>query len=76
MITVLFFGELVEIVGTNKKIVVDFSDINSLKSALLEEFPLLEKKYFQIALNSKLTQENCNLKSGDELAFLPQFAGG
>ena len=75
-ITVLLFGNLAHIAKTNKLIVQDVNDSASVNDLMLSKFPALKNKKYIIALNQQLVKDNQNLKDGDELAFLPPFAGG
>ena len=75
-ITVLLFGNLAHIAETNKLIVQDVNDSASVNDLMLSKFPALKNKKYIIALNQQLVKDNQNLKDGDELAFLPPFAGG
>jgi molybdopterin synthase sulfur carrier subunit len=75
-ITVLLFGNLAHIAETNKLIVQDVKDTGSVNDLMLSKFPGFKNKKYIIALNQQLIKDNQNLKDGDELAFLPPFAGG
>ena len=75
-ITILLFGNLAQIAETNKLIVQDVKDTGSINELMLSKFPTFKNKKYIIALNQQLVKDNQNLKDGDELAFLPPFAGG
>ena len=75
-ITILLFGNLAHIAETNKLIVQDVNDTESINDLMLSKFPAFKNKKYIIALNQQLVKDNQNLKDGDELAFLPPFAGG
>jgi sulfur-carrier protein len=75
-IKVLFFGSLEDVVGVKEK---DFSDINatdSLFKILNKNYPKLNEKTFQVAVNQQIINTNTTLNDGDEIALLPPFAGG
>ncbi|HJN63568.1 MAG TPA: MoaD/ThiS family protein [Flavobacteriales bacterium] len=75
-IKVLFFGSLEDVVGVKEK---DFSDINatdSLFKILNKNYPKLNEKTFQVAVNQQIINTNTTLNNGDEIALLPPFAGG
>ncbi len=75
-VKVLFFGSLEDIVGVKEK---DFSDIKtseSLLKILKSDYPELNNKTFQIAVNQQIINQNTTLNNGDIIAFLPPFAGG
>jgi sulfur-carrier protein len=75
-IKVLFFGELAEITGGNS-INFSFSDkLYDLKNTVLESYPKLKNKSFQLAVNNCLVSENISIKEQDKIVFLPPFAGG
>ena len=75
-ITILLFGNLAHIAETNKLIVQDINDTESVNDLMISKFPAFKKKKYIIALNQLLIKDNQSLKDGDELAFLPPFAGG
>lgn len=75
-IEVLFFGELAEITGETTISFEYFEKLNDLKNAVLETYPKLKNKSFQLAVNNCLTNENITLKEQDKVVFLPPFAGG
>lgn len=75
-VNVLFFGVLAEVTGTNQKICRDVKSINDLKHRIQDDFPEMEHYTYRISLNNELINEDTILKSGDEIAFLPPFAGG
>jgi|TARA_B100000315_G_scaffold198040_1_gene189466 molybdopterin synthase sulfur carrier subunit len=75
-IKVLFFGSLEDVVGVKEK---DFSDINatdSLFKILNKNYPKLNEKTFQVAVNQQIINTNTTLNDGDEIALLPPFVGG
>ena len=75
-IKVLFFGSLEDVVGVKEK---DFSDINatdSLFKILNKNYPKLNEKTFQVAVNQQIINTNTTLNNGDEIALLPPFVGG
>lgn len=74
-IEVLFFGELTDLTGLNQK-KYDAIDTEQLLKLVLGEYPDLEHKNFQIALNQQLLKEKKELKANDVLALLPPFSGG
>jgi sulfur-carrier protein len=75
-ITILFFGELAQIAGSQNKQMSSVKDIESLRHSILSEFPSLKNRTYRIALNKQIVSENSEIKAGDEIAFLPPFAGG
>lgn len=75
-IQVLLFGSMAEIVGKAKLIVNDCNDTDSLKVKMIIEYPQLNNCVFLISVNKKLIKANHQLEQGNEVAFLPPFAGG
>ena len=75
-IQIKFFGPLAEVIGKTQLEIHGISDTDSLKQKMMNDFPDLKKYQFIIAVSKKLTKENINLQPGDEVAFLPPFAGG
>ncbi len=75
-IQVLLFGVLAEKAGESKIIIEKMKDIESLKEYMFTKFPDFKNLTFQISVNQSLIHENMPLKDGDEVAFLPPFAGG
>lgn len=74
--TILFFGALKEITGTEKIEIPTIENTELLMEQLLQRYPLLKQKTYRIALNKKLTNKNELLNEGDIIALLPPFAGG
>ncbi len=77
-LTLLFFGSLVDITGIPKKELTTDSllDVTLLNEHLHTIFPLMQKHKYKIAVNQKMVEVNQRLNDGDEVAFLPPFAGG
>jgi molybdopterin converting factor small subunit len=75
-IKVLFFGVLAEVSGTKLKHYQDVKSISDLKFRLQDDFPEIVHYNFLISVNSEITGSDKELKSGDEVALLPPFAGG
>ncbi|MEP1034822.1 MoaD/ThiS family protein [Ekhidna sp.] len=76
-ITIKYFGAIAEATGiTEEK--VDLGDVDSieqLKSICLAKYEAIGDLSFQLAVNQSLSSKDA-LKDGDEVAFLPPFAGG
>jgi molybdopterin synthase sulfur carrier subunit len=75
-VKVLFFGVLVEVTGSNCKFYSDAKTIGALKLLIQDEFPEIAHYNFCISLNNEIVNNDRELKDGDEVAFLPPFAGG
>ncbi|MDQ1332318.1 MAG: hypothetical protein QG576_352 [Bacteroidota bacterium] len=72
----MFFGVLAEVTNTRFKHYHGITSFNDLKLRIQDEFPEIVHYNYRIALNSELINEDPELKSEDEIAFLPPFAGG
>ena len=75
-VKVLFFGSLEDVVGVKEK---DFSGpktSDSLLKILKSDYPELNNKTFQVAVNQQIINQNTTLNNGDVIALLPPFAGG
>ncbi len=75
-IRVLAFGQIVDIIGQSA---INYSSPNTLlafQTKIENEYPLLSKISYRIAINKKIALENTNLFEADELALLPPFSGG
>jgi molybdopterin synthase sulfur carrier subunit len=75
-IKVLFFGVLTEVTHTSFKHYSSVSSFGDLKQRIEDEFPGIIHYNFRIAVNNELVDNDPLLKSGDEVAYLPPFAGG
>ena len=75
-ISVLFFGVLFRVTGTSRKHYRDIKSFGDLKHRIWDEFPEIVHYNFRIAVNNKLVNEDPLLSPGDEVAYLPPFAGG
>lgn len=78
LVTVKYFGMILEQVHLAHETLElkENTSIQELESLLLERYPSLENMTYNIALNLSITDKTTLLKDGDELAFLPPFAGG
>ncbi|HAN77275.1 MAG TPA: molybdopterin synthase sulfur carrier subunit [Bacteroidales bacterium] len=76
--TVLFFGVLGEITGKKEHEITDhkFQKINDLTEYFCNLYPLLTKHKYSVSINKTIVAENVSLSDGDEIAYLPPFAGG
>lgn len=72
-----YFGKLAEAAGLHEED-KDFESAQTLaelKKLIFEEYQFDESETIQVAVNQQLGA-NITLKEGDEIAFLPPFAGG
>jgi sulfur-carrier protein len=75
-VKVLFFGVLGDRAGCSEKVYSGVSDTDSLEAQVAMDIPGLADFSYRISLNQSLITENMSLKNGDEVAYLPPFAGG
>jgi len=75
-ISVLFFGVLAEVTGTSRKHYRDIKSFVDLKYRIEDDFPELVHYNFRIAVNNEIINEDLLLRDGDEVAYMPPFAGG
>jgi molybdopterin converting factor small subunit len=75
-ISVLFFGVLTEVTGTHRKQYSDVKSFTDLNKKLRDDFPEIVHYNFRIAVNNKIVNEDPLLSPGDEVAYMPPFAGG
>lgn len=76
-IKILFFGALAEEVG-NDSIDIEFTgNLDKLRNVVEERFPSISRYSYRMSVNRVLEPGNMVLLSeGDEVAFMPPFAGG
>ncbi|MGA1976975.1 MAG: MoaD/ThiS family protein [Bacteroidales bacterium] len=75
-IQVLFFGVLAEVAGTGFKHYSGIKSFGDLKHRIEDDFPEIVHYNFRIAVDNELADEDPVLKNGDEVAYMPPFAGG
>ena len=75
-VKVLFFGVLSEVTGTGIKFYDDVKTIEHLKLRVSDDYPEVIHYKFNVSINNELINSDAALKNGDEIAFLPPFAGG
>ena len=75
-VNILAFGQLTEITGQNAWQMEEVTDIDQLRSLLVEEYPALAQSKYLVAVNMEVIRGNVTLKPGDVVALLPPFSGG
>lgn len=75
-IQIKIFGQLAELIGSDKLLLQDVKDTDLLRKRLISDFPKLADYPFVVAVDKKVINENRTLKEDDEVALLPPFAGG
>lgn len=78
IIRVKYFGAIAEATGLEEE-TLDMSSIgkelNDLRDHCLEKYITVRDLSFKLAVNQSIQDEHV-LQDGDEVAFLPPFAGG
>jgi molybdopterin synthase sulfur carrier subunit len=75
-VEVKFFGLLADIAGKNSIQLENIPDMDSLKEKIFSMHPEMKRHKFLIASNKSIIKGNIPVNDGDEIAFLPPFAGG
>jgi molybdopterin converting factor subunit 1 len=75
-VTVLFFGVLTELTGSSLRIYEEVKSVEQLKMRVADDYPETVHYSFRMAVNNEIAHGDMPLKDGDEVAFLPPFAGG
>ena len=76
-IKIKYFGRIAEATAKSEEFVEvdDAIAIVDLKQLLIDKYKLASIESLQVAVNQELGYDG-KLQTGDELAFLPAFAGG
>jgi len=75
-IKILVFGQLEEMLGTNRLSLSDVVDTETLKNKLADLYPEINRIPYSISVNKNIINSNHKLEDGDEVALLPPFSGG
>jgi len=75
-ITILFFGQLQDITGSNRAQVSMASNTDLLREQLIAQFPLLEETTYVMTVDRKIVRQNTPVDERSEIALLPPFSGG
>ena len=75
-VKVLFFGVLAEVTGTSCKHYWEVNSFGDLRLRILYDFPEVSHYNYRISHNSEIVNQDPVLNEGDEVAFMPPFAGG
>ncbi|MFK8036736.1 MAG: MoaD/ThiS family protein [Crocinitomicaceae bacterium] len=72
-----YFGRIAESIGKTQEAWTKTGiDVFSFKKELLIRYPQLRIETIQIAINLELATDSIEINDNDEVAVLPQFAGG
>lgn len=77
-VTIKYFGAIAEAAGiTEEKLALEVAgnSIEQLRSYCLKKYTAIGDLSFQVSVNQTLVTSG-ELSDGDEIAFLPPFAGG
>lgn len=76
-LTIKYFGMLAESAGKTEEVleVVPGTSIQELKEQQIKKYQIPDPEAIQLAVNKNL-DDKIRLNEGDEVAFLPPFAGG
>jgi len=76
-VNVKYFGVIAESAGKSEEVLEleQGSSVKDLKNQQIKKYQIQDAESVQIAVNQDLNNE-AELKEGDEVAFLPPFAGG
>jgi molybdopterin converting factor small subunit len=76
-VSVKYFGMIAEAAGRDEEVleVAWGISVNELKEQQVQKYKIPDAEAVQLAVNQNLGKE-VELKEGDEVAFLPPFAGG
>lgn len=76
-VTVKYFGVIAESAGKSEEVLELEQGLSAkeLKDQQIKKYQISDAASLQIAVNQNLNKE-VELKDGDEVAFLPPFAGG
>jgi sulfur-carrier protein len=75
-VKVLFFGVLSEVAGFNIKLYNNVKSVGDLRLRIEDDFPEMAHYNFRISVNQEIINDDAPLNNGDEVAYLPPFAGG
>jgi molybdopterin synthase sulfur carrier subunit len=75
-VKVLFFGVLSEVTGYNVKPYNNVNSTGELRLRIEDDFPEIAHYNFRISVNQQIINGDSPLTDGDEVAYLPPFAGG
>jgi molybdopterin converting factor small subunit len=72
-IKIIAFGQISEITG--KELMLEATDLDSLKLKLIKKFPELSDKKLAFAVNKKMAQDNVAFSDNDVVALMPPYSG-
>lgn len=75
-LTILFFGQLTDITGTDTILLDAVADTAGVKEVLHAKYPALANSTYAIAVNKKIVSVNTLLTPNCMVALMPPFSGG
>lgn len=75
-IKILVFGILADRIGQTTIETASRKNVGELREFLVSEYPQLENLRYSISVNRQISDDDKQIKGGDEVALLPPFAGG
>ena len=75
-VKVFFFGSISEAAGRQDEVFETEGQLAELTAKVFEKYPAVKDIKHQLAINQEINPDITELSDGDELAFLPPFAGG
>ncbi|HEV7347883.1 MoaD/ThiS family protein [Telluribacter sp.] len=77
-LSILYFGMLAEATGHPSETweVTDPLSVGQLREQLLQKYPSLRDRKFQLAVNQQVADPATPIDTNAEVALLPPFAGG
>jgi molybdopterin converting factor small subunit len=73
---ITLFGQLAEKAGTQRMLIANAVDTQSLLAEIRNQFPTLADSPVIVAVNRRTVTENTPLQPGDSVALMPPFSGG
>ena len=74
--TIILFGQLTDITGSNTITVNGVADTDSLVKEVNKLFPSMINVKYRIAVNKKIISDNTEITESSNIALLPPFSGG
>ena len=79
-IVIKYFGMIEEAIKKSEETLSLNSEkniyLNDIHNELKENYPVLKKMNYKIAVNLQITEENTIIENNTEIVLLPPFAGG
>jgi molybdopterin synthase sulfur carrier subunit len=73
---VTFYGILQERIAGELTLNVSLKNVTEMRCYLEENYPILRKIPYLVAINRTISSLESSLTPGDEIAILPPFSGG